>query len=103
MSQREYRCAAQERLIDVIVILSGNEVTGLTIKEVADAARTSQPNAFRDVKVLQAKGMAEQIPDTDRWRLGPKLVQMGLAHMRHMDKAQSRLDEVKNRYTREPR
>ena len=51
---------------------------------------------------LREMGLAEVIQETGRIRLGPKVVQIAISHMTAMDRATSRLDEIKNRYSRQP-
>ncbi|GBG03925.1 hypothetical protein AZSI13_32520 [Azospira sp. I13] len=101
MNER-YRNEAQQRLCKVICLLAGNEFNGLAPSEIAKAVNVSPPNITRDLANLKEAGLAEQLPDTGRWRLGPKLVQIGLAFTAHLDKSRSRLDEMTNRYTRQP-
>lgn len=103
MSNKEYSNGSQERLLDVLLTLSGNEFLGLAPSEICRALGTSPSNVSRDLRVLRKKGLAEELPETGRWRLGPKLIQMAHAFDLHVQAMQQRLDQVKQRYTRTPR
>lgn len=102
-----YACEAQQRLLTVQTVLAGHEVNGLSLTEIVNAlaSRTGKHqknNIFRDLHNLRLAGYAEQLPDSDRWRLGPKLVQIAQAHQRYMERATSKLEETRQRYGREP-
>ncbi len=98
----DYTNEAQQRILGLLRIMAGNEFNGLSPKEIREATGCSGSIATRDLFNLQKAGFAEQIPATDRWRLGPKLVQIGVAFMTHLSKQRQQLDDITNRYTREP-
>lgn len=102
MSKEIYINAAQQRLLKAIVLLAGNEFSGLAPSDLAKALNTNPSNVTRDLANLKEAGLAEQLPDTGRWRLGPKLVQIALAFSDHMSRANARIDEMQQRYTRQP-
>lgn len=98
----KYRNEAQQRLCRVIVLLAGNEFDGLEPGAIAKALDTNPSNVTRDLANLKEAGLAEPVADTGRWRLGPKVIQIALAFTRHLDRARSRLEEIGQRYTRQP-
>lgn len=99
----KYESGSQQRILRALTALAGHEVDGLTVSQLATALRTSPSNALRDLANLRVSGLAEEVPGLEgRWRLGPKLIQIALAHLRHVDQAQKRLDEVQQRYSRTP-
>lgn len=102
MSKEIYINAAQQRLLKAIVLLAGNEFSGLAPSDLAKALNTNPSNVTRDLANLKEAGLAEQLPDTGRWRLGPKLVQIALAFSDQMSRSTSRIDEMQQRYTRQP-
>jgi DNA-binding IclR family transcriptional regulator len=102
MSKDIYINAAQQRLLKAIVLLAGNEFSGLAPSDLAKALNTNPSNVTRDLANLREAGLAEQLPGTGRWRLGPKLVQIALAFSDHMNRATARIDEMQQRYTRQP-
>lgn len=102
MSEREYSNASQTRGYRVLLTLAGHEVTGLSPMEIAKAVGANPSAITRDLRVLQDEGLAEPILETGRWRLGPKLVQVALAFSDHLARAQRKVDEIQQRYTRQP-
>ncbi len=98
----DYINAAQQRLLKAVVLLAGNEFNGLAPSDLAKALNTNPSNVTRDLANLKESGLAEQLPDTGRWRLGPKLVQIALAFSDHMARSSSRMEELNQRYTRQP-
>lgn len=98
----DYTNEAQQRLCKMIRLLAGNEFGGLAPSELAKALGTNPSNVTRDLFNLQKAGIAEEVADSGRWRLGPALVQIGLAFSLHLDRARSRFDEINQRYTRTP-
>lgn len=102
-----YKCESQQRLLFVQSALAGHEVNGLSLTEIVKALESrmggnQKNNVFRDLHNLKLAGYAERLPDSDRWRLGPKLVQIAQAHQRYMERATSKLEETRQRYGREP-
>jgi DNA-binding IclR family transcriptional regulator len=96
----QYISEQQQRLLRVILALSGNEIEGLAPGDVAKLAGGTPPQVTRDLANLRHIGWAEQLPNTHRWRLGPELVQLATRHMTALDRARCRLDETTNRYSR---
>lgn len=105
----QYTCAAQQRLLAVQMALAGHEVDGISLMEIVHALsiragkepKSQKNNIFRDLHNLREAGLAEQLPDSERWRLAPRLVQVATAHQRYLERAAARLDEVRQRYGRE--
>ena len=103
-----YACDAQQRLLFVQSALAGHEVNGVTLTEITNAwaqraGKVNQKNnIFRDLQNLRLAGYAEQLPDSDKWRLGPRVVQIALAHMQAIERASVRLQETRQRYSRDP-
>ena len=102
MSRDTYINGAQQRLLKAIVVLAGNEFSGLAPSDLAKALSTSPSNITRDLANLKEAGLAEQLPENGRWRLGPKLVQIALAFSDHLSRSQGRMADLQNRYTRQP-
>jgi DNA-binding IclR family transcriptional regulator len=99
MSDR-YICAPQQRILKLIQVLAGNEISGLAPSEIAALQHCSPSITTRDLANLKAAGMAEQLPDTGRWRLAPPIVQIAVQHSIALDRAQQRLNEVRGRFSR---
>ena len=96
-----YSGNAQLRLLKVIEALSGHEVFGIRLKEVAAAVNADQPKVFRDLRTLEAGGWAKQ-DESSLWRLGPKGVQILANFHSGVLEAQQRVNEISQRYTRKP-
>lgn len=96
----KYICVPQQRILRLLTILAGNEVTGLAPSDVAAAANCTASIATRDLANLKTAGMAEQIPETGRWRLAPLIVQISRQHAIALDRAQQRMDETRARFSR---
>lgn len=102
MSTTTYLNDGQQRLLALIRVLAGNEVHGLAPGEIAKAQSCSPSLVTRDLANLKEAGFAEQIVETGRWRLGPALVQVALAHTREIEKAERKLAETRQRFSRTP-
>lgn len=99
MSER-YRNEAQQRLCRAIALLAGHEVDGVAPGALAKALKTNPSNITRDLANLKEAGFAEEM-GKDLWRLAPKFVQIAVNFFNQMDSAQARIDEVRQRYTRQ--
>ena len=95
-----YLNSSQQRILGLLRVLAGNEIEGLAPGDIAKLNNCSASHVTRDLANLLHAGLAEQLPTTGRWRLGPQIVQIALRHMTALDRAQSRLDEIKNRFSR---
>jgi DNA-binding IclR family transcriptional regulator len=54
----------------------------------------------RDLAVLKDLGIAEQVQETGRWRLGPRMVQIARDFELNLAKARSKVTELEQRFTR---
>ena len=98
----KYRSNGQQRVLKIMLILAGHEINGLAPGEVARAADTSPSNAIRALENLRIAGIAERIPESERWRLSPRVPQIATAMLNGISRSQSKVDEVKQRYTTNP-
>lgn len=104
-----YICEAQQRVLFVMLALAGHEFDGVSLTEIASAlAQRSgktkngqKNNVFRDLHNLKEAGLAEQLPDSEKWRLTPRLVQIAQSYGRNITRIGSRFDEIQQRYSRE--
>lgn len=95
-----YTNKAQQRILRLLTILAGNEVHGLTPTAIAQAQGCTASVVTSDLANLREAGMAEQVPETNAWRLAPQIVQIAIRHQMAIDRAQERLDEIRSRYSR---
>ena len=93
---------SQRRILDPIQVLAGHELHGLAPKDLVAALEVSPASVTRDLHNLSAAGFVEQIGETGRYRLGPALVRISVAHATAMMRATQRLEEIRNRYSSEP-
>lgn len=98
MSGTDYTNDAQQRLLRLVLLLAGNEVTGTAPADIAREQGCSASMVTRDMANLVQAGWAELVPETGRWRLAPQVVQIAVRHMVALDRATQRLDEVRQRY-----
>lgn len=93
---------SQRRILEAIQVLAGHELHGLAPKDLVAALKVSPASVTRDLHNLSAGGFVEQIGETGRYRLGPRLVRIAIAHASAMERAQERLANTINRYRTEP-
>ena len=95
--------AQTRRAVQILLTLAGHEVRGLRTSEVSKSINVIASTTTRDLQVLMDEGVVERVPgQPDGWRLGPKLVQIGLAHINGMARIEHQIGEVKQRFSREP-
>ena len=97
-----YRSPAKQRLISVLKAMIGHEVLGVAPSAIARRVGTLESNVTSDLANLYLAGLAEPVPGTTHWRLSPLLPQIGLAMLDGVARAESRLADVRTRYTRDP-
>lgn len=99
----KYRSESQQKTLAIMIRLAGHEKTGLAPGEIAKATGIPNSNVTRALANLRIAGLAEQVPGMEgRWRLGPKLIQIGLAYTRAIERLRAEVDELEQRYTRDP-
>lgn len=96
----DYTNEGQQRILRLLNVLAGHEVTGLPPSQIAQLQECSPSLVTRDLANLQLAGFAEQVPDTNYWRLAPQVVQISIKHATAMQRAETRLEEVRNRFSR---
>jgi DNA-binding IclR family transcriptional regulator len=99
-SATPYAHEGQQRILALVMLLAGHEITGLTPSEIAKQQFATASTVTRDLANLQQAGWAEVVPETGRWRLAPQVVQIAIKHMTALDRAQKRLDETRQRFSR---
>lgn len=95
--------ASARRALRALFLLQGHTFEGLRLKQLAESMQTSPSTALRTLELLADEGIAERIPGRDEfWRLTPRIVQLARAHALELDRARSVLNEVEQRYSRDP-
>lgn len=100
MTKPNYSNVGQQRVLKLLMQLFGHEMNGVTLSDAAKWMAVAAPVALRDLHNLQEAGLAEQMVDSNRWRLTPRLPQQALAMLEAMERAQQRVTETRHRYTR---
>lgn len=90
---------AAMKVLSIIPLLAGNELTGLTPSQVAEGTGLSVVQVGNYLATLQQADFAEPIGDTGRWRLSARFMRIAMAHLRHVDAQQRALDEIKQRFS----
>ncbi len=98
----DYTNAAQQRLIKLLFALFGDVVNGYPPAALAKALGVSPPVVTRDLDNLRTAGVAERDEATGHWYLTPRLPQQTVKVFNTLDAEQRRLDEARNRFTRNP-
>lgn len=101
MSKEKYTCEPQQRILRLLHVMAGNEVHGLAPSDIAKAQGCALSVVTRDLANLHQAGMAEQVPETNRWRLAPLIVQIAVKHSVGLQRAETKLTEIKTRYSRD--
>ena len=97
---KQYISKGQQRLTMVLLALEGREVEGVSPKEVAAGLQIPPSAVTIALANLAEAGLAERMPQTNRWRLTPRVIQIGMSMMRGVEQAKARVAEVEQRYTR---
>lgn len=97
MTNASQTAKSAEKVLDVLTVLLGHFVHGLTPGELARATELSPSNITRYVATLEEKGFAERIPETGRIRPSVKFAAHAISIMRSVENARSRLDELSTR------
>ena len=100
MADDRYISASQQRILNLLLVLSDAPIDGLSKGQMAQLNECTPSEVTRDFANLVAAGFAEEIAQTGRCRLGPKLVQVAVRHTVAIDKARAKIDEVVGRFTR---
>lgn len=100
-SRKRQSQAPMRRAFRLLFALQGHAFDGLRLGQVAKAIGESPCTTHRDLAIMAEEGMAERIPGAEEcWRLSPKLAQVALAHYEEMQRVESRVAEINQRYTR---
>ncbi len=97
-----YTNDAQQRLMKLTIALFGDVVNGYPPAELAKALDLPPSTITKDLDNLRTSGWAEREEATGHWRLTPRLPQQAIKVFNAIDAAQRRVDEARNRFTRNP-
>lgn len=92
---------AQQRVAQILLLLAGREAEGLPQAAICKAGKWAGSKVHNDLRNLREAGLVERLC-SGNWRLGPKLVQVAIAHQTGLARIKARLDEIEQRYSRTP-
>ncbi len=98
----DYTNAAQQRILQLTLALFSDVVHGYPPSRLAEMLGATPPQITRDLDNLRTQGLAERDDATGNWRLTPRLPQQSIKVFSAIDAAQRRVDEARNRFTRNP-
>lgn len=101
-TEAKYTNDAQQRLLKVVMLLGEDVVAGLAPTQIAKELDVPAPYITRDLENLKTAGWAVQNEQTGRWLLGAKPGALGVRVLASIDRAQRKVDEARNRFTRNP-
>lgn len=87
------------RALDMLEILSGRVVLGMSNKDLAAAMRCPAPSVTRTAAVLISKGWVEKDPVTERFRITTRIGRISFHAAADFDRARSELDQLQRNYT----
>ncbi|MGL4575718.1 MAG: hypothetical protein ACRCV9_13125 [Burkholderiaceae bacterium] len=90
---------AQQRCLQIVLCLAGNELEGLAPTQVAKAVDSTSNRIHHDLRNMAQAGFAERLANGN-WRLGPKMIQLALDYQSSIARIDARADEIKQRYQR---
>lgn len=96
----DYTNEAQQRLVKIILLMFGHVVNGLAPSVIAREVGCSAAVMTRDLFNLRQAGIADKDEATGHWRLTPRLPQQAIKVWNDIDRADRRLQEAKNRFSR---
>lgn len=94
----KYSSDSQQRVLQVLDLLFGHEITGLAPGEIAKSINATASSITRDLANLTEAGMAEEVGSSGRYRITPRLGSRALATMQTFDRAEKQLGDLKTRF-----
>lgn len=84
------------RALQILKLLKGHSITGLSNKEIADSLNESASNISRALAVLVGEGLVIKL-HTGRYAHSVQMLQIATAHANEIAKAQDRFNELNQR------
>jgi DNA-binding IclR family transcriptional regulator len=99
-ADKDYTNEAQQRLLKVVMLLGEDVITGFAPSQIAKTLNVPPGYITRDLDNLKTAGWAIQQEETGRWMLGAKPGALGVRVMASIDRAERKVSEARNRFTR---
>jgi DNA-binding IclR family transcriptional regulator len=93
----DYTNAAQQRLLQLVNLLAGNELAGLAPSQIARDLDCNASVVTRDLDNLKTAGWAEQTPK-ELWKLTPHVIQLSVRFGAALAEAGQELRDISSRY-----
>ena len=90
---------AQQRLMQVVMLLGNDVVQGYAPGQIAKALNVPPPYITRDLVNLAAQGWATYNEHTGHWIIGHNITGIAVKGMKAIDEATRKMNELRNRYT----
>ena len=100
MSDPKYTNDAQQRILKVVLLLGEDVIAGLSPTQIATELGVPASYVTRDLDNLKTAGWAMQSEETGRWLLAAKAGALGVKVMHSIDRADRKVTEARNRFTR---
>ena len=98
----KYTSDAQQRVIKTILALFSDVVQGVPAGVLAREVGCDPAAMTRTLDNLATGGIAERDEDTGLWRLTPRLPQQAIKVWNSVDRAEARLQQARQRFSRNP-
>ena len=98
----DYTNAAQQRLLQLIDLMAGHELQGLTPGEIVKALAVNGSTVTRDLDNLRTAGWAELHPGGKTWRLAPHAIQISLRYAAGLQMGAQNQRDTQRRYGTPP-
>lgn len=98
----DYTNAAQQRILRVVLALFSDVIQGMSAAELAREVGCSPQVMTRDLDNLRTAGIANKDETTGRWCLTPRLPQQAIKALAAISAAEQRIEQARQRFTRNP-
>lgn len=85
MAEELQTIAGVERALDVLDLFAGDGVKDLGVTEIADRLDLSKAVVHRILSTFRVKGYVDYDEDDRRYRLGPRILTLGLSYLDRLD------------------
>lgn len=90
---------ATRRALKIQKVLAGKSLTGMALKDIADAIGENSVNTIRTLQTMVDEGMAVQFEHNKKYALSTACLAIARAHSLEVGQAQQQLDAVSQRVT----
>lgn len=88
-----------QKTCDLFRLLCGHELLGLTPGEIAQGMKVSPSWVSINLPAMTSTGFIEQVPGTNRWRLGVAFVRISVTVATNLNQNKRNLDDLSDRYS----